>query len=457
MDRSGNWGCCLMSVSEASAAAYVAVHREKHKQLPGGGIAALDAQRAAALEQLARQGLPSQRDEDWKYTSIRSITKSAFAPAEPGGDCPAAFIEKHAIAGLDAWRLVFVDGFFAKTLSDTSGLPGGLHLGGLAEGLRSDGARLSTHLGSALGPIPHGFAAMNSAFVADGALIEIEEGLKLERPIELIFVSGVGGEGLLSLPRNLVRLGAGSQATVIERYLSYSEGRGLNNALTEITLDDRACLDHCVLQTIGERSFHVGGVFASVAKEAILRSTTVTTSGALVRNDARVNLDGELATGHLDGCYLAFGRSHIDNHTHIAHNHPSGISRETYKGVLGDRGRAVFHGRIVVKQDAQKTDSEQSNQNLLLSDEAEIDTKPQLEIYADDVKCAHGATVGQLDETALFYLISRGVDRATARRMLTQAFAADVLNGVQCVPLREHLQSFTAAHLDAVLSDQLPD
>ncbi len=196
---------------------------------------------------------------------------------------------------------------------------------------------------------------------------------------------------------------------------------GLNNALTEIMLDHRACLDRRVLQTIGERSFHVGGVFASAAEEAILRSTTVTTHGALVRNDARVNLDGERATAHLDGCYLAFGRSHRQPHPHCPQ--PSfGISRETYKGVLGDRGRAVFHGRIVVKQDAQKTDSEQSNQNLLLSDEAEIDNTATASAYADDVSCAHGATVGQLDETALFYLISRGVDRATAMTMLTQAF-----------------------------------
>jgi|DEB0MinimDraft_10_1074344.scaffolds.fasta_scaffold00576_11 Fe-S cluster assembly protein SufD len=446
-----------MSIADASAAAYVTAQKQMLAQLPGGGISSLDAHRAGAVDQLARLGLPSQRDEDWKYTSIRSITKSAFTPAEPGGDCPATFFNGHEIANLNALRLVFVDGFFAPALSDHSDLPRGLHIGGMAQGLRDDGARLAAHLGTALGSIPHGFAAMNSAFVADGACVELEAGLRIDRPIELIFVCGVSGEGLLSLPRNLIRLGVGSQATVIERYLSFDRSRGLNNTLTEIILDEGATLDHCVLQSLGERMFHVGGLFASVAKDATLRSTTVTTSGALVRNDARVNLDGERASVHLDGCYLAFGRSHIDNHTHIAHNHPNGISRETYKGVLGDRGRAVFHGRIVVKPDAQKTDSEQNNQNLLLSEEAEIDTKPQLEIYADDVKCAHGATVGQLDETALFYLVSRGVDRATARRMLTQAFAADVLNGVQCEPLREHLQHLASARLDAALSEQASD
>ncbi|MCP4950490.1 MAG: Fe-S cluster assembly protein SufD [Proteobacteria bacterium] len=435
-----------------NAAAYVAAQQDTAAQLPGYGLAALDAGRAAALEQLSRHGLPSQQDEDWKYTSTRSITRAAFKPASAGAPCPADFITQSVIEGLNPYRMVFVDGFLSAALSDLEALPGHVRLRSLAQVLSEDATSVVPSLGRMLGDPPHGFAAMNSAFVADGAVVEIEAHQHLERPIELLFVSGCGDEGLVSMPRTLVLMGEGSHATIIERHCSLKEVRSLNNSLVEIDLGKGATLDYCSLQSQSNRSFHVGGLFAGLAESATLRATTVSTSGALIRNDARINLNGENSTVHLDGCYLVFGRSHVDNHTHISHNSANCVSRETYKGVLGDRGRAVFHGRIVVKQDAQKTDSEQSNQNLLLSEEAEIDTKPQLEIYADDVKCAHGATVGQLDDLALFYLVSRGVKRENARRMLTQAFAADVLDRVESAPLRQYLQSLASDRLSNALS-----
>ena len=256
----------------------------------------------------------------------------------------------------------------------------------------------------------------------------------------------------MSLPRNLVILGEGSQCSIIERHISFGAERSLSNSLTEIILDKNATLNYCCAQDQAERTFHVGGLFARLAHSAKLKATTVTVGKAWVRNDARIDLDAEGAHANLDGAYLAFGRCHVDNHTHISHNAPECTSRECYKGVLGDRGHAVFHGRIVVQPNAQKTDSEQSNQNLLLSADAQIDTKPQLEIYADDVKCAHGATVGQMDEAALFYLVSRGVDRETARRMLTQAFAAEILETVT----PPALQSYLASHVSGRLSPAVP-
>lgn len=441
-----------MSAIVENVSAYVSAQQQRAANLPGSGLGALDASRAAALERLSRFGLPSQRDEDWKYTSIRSITRDAFMPAEAGADCPSQFIRDYAIAKLDACRMVFVDGFFAPELSDVATLADGVSVRSLGQALVDDADAVLAHLGVALGETPHGFAAMNSAFMADGAVVSIAAGAEVDQAIELLFVSGCGGEGLVSLPRNLVTLGEGACATIIERHLTLTDGRNLSNSLSEIVLAANATLDYCSLQMQSDRSFHVGGFFASLAQSSTLRATSVTTSGALVRNDARVNLNEEGASATLDGCYLAFGRSHIDNHTHISHNKPNCVSREMYKGVLGDRGHAVFHGRIVVQQDAQKTDSEQSNQNLLLSESAEVDTKPQLEIYADDVKCAHGATVGQLDESALFYLVSRGVDRVSARRMLTQAFAADVLDRVRSIPLREYLQDLASNRLGAAFS-----
>ena len=438
-----------MSAIEAHAASYVEAQQSKAGELPAAGVAALDRSRAKALDLLSERGLPSQRDEDWKYTSIKPITRSRFSPAIPGNDCPEDFVAAAAVENLDPWQLVFADGFYLPRRSKANGLPEGVQVAGLADALTKKPESIADRLGSVMGEIPHGFAAMNSAFVGDGALVEIAPGVQLEKPIELLFVSGCSGEGFLSLPRNLVILGEGSQANVIERHLSFSQERSLSNALTEIILEKDATLNFCSVQDQAERTFHVGGLFARLAESAKLKATTVTVGEGWVRNDARVNLDAEQAYASLDGAYLVFGRSHVDNHTHISHNAPECTSRECYKGVLGDRGHAVFHGRIVVQPGAQKTDSAQSNQNLLLSADAEIDTKPQLEIYADDVKCAHGATVGQLDEAALFYIVSRGVDRATARRMLTHAFAAEVLEGVELPALQTHLAARVSGQLSS--------
>jgi len=441
-----------MSAMESHAAPYVEAQQAQARELPGAGVAALDRSRSEALEILGERGLPSQRDEDWKYTSIKPITRSRFSPAVSGVDCSEDFIAGSAIENLDAWQLVFADGFHLPHRSKTNGLPEGVQVAGLAEALTRDPGPIVDRLGSAMGKMPHGFAAMNSAFVGDGALVEVAPGVQLEKPIELLFVSGCSGEGFLSLPRNLVILGEGSQCSIIERHISFGAERSLSNSLTEIILDKNATLNYCCAQDQAERTFHVGGLFARLAHSAKLKATTVTVGKAWVRNDARIDLDAEGAHANLDGVYLAFGRCHVDNHTHISHNAPECTSRECYKGVLGDRGHAVFHGRIVVQPNAQKTDSEQSNQNLLLSADAQIDTKPQLEIYADDVKCAHGATVGQMDEAALFYLVSRGVDRETARRMLTQAFAAEILETVT----PPALQSYLASQVSGRLSPAVP-
>lgn len=441
-----------MSAMESHAAPYVEAQQAQARELPGAGVAALDRSRSEALEILGERGLPSQRDEDWKYTSIKPITRSRFSPAVSGVDCSEDFIAGSAIENLDAWQLVFADGFHLPHRSKTNGLPEGVQVAGLAEALTRDPGPIVDRLGSAVGKLPHGFAAMNSAFVGDGALVEVAPGVQLEKPIELLFVSGCSGEGFLSMPRNLVILGEGSQCSIIERHISFGAERSLSNSLTEIILDKNATLNYCCAQDQAERTFHVGGLFARLAHSAKLKATTVTVGKAWVRNDARIDLDAEGAHANLDGAYLAFGRCHVDNHTHISHNAPECTSRECYKGVLGDRGHAVFHGRIVVQPNAQKTDSEQSNQNLLLSADAQIDTKPQLEIYADDVKCAHGATVGQMDEAALFYLVSRGVDRETARRMLTQAFAAEILETVT----PPALQSYLASHVSGRLSPAVP-
>ena len=307
---------------ESHAVSYVEAQQARAGELPAAGVAALDRSRSEALEILGERGLPSQRDEDWKYTSIKPITRSRFSPAVSGVDCSQDFIAGSAIENLDAWQLVFADGFYLAHRSKTKGLPKGVQVAGLAEALTRDPDSIVNRLGSAMGEMPHGFAAMNSAFVGDGALVEVAPGVQLEKPIELLFVSGCSGEGFLSLPRNLVILGEGSQCSIIERHISFGAERSLSNSLTEIILDKNATLNYCCAQDQAERTFHVGGLFARLAHSAKLKATTVTLGKAWVRNDARLARDAEGAHANLDGAYLAFGRCHVDNHTHISHNAP---------------------------------------------------------------------------------------------------------------------------------------
>lgn len=424
----------------SNVADYVSAQQSVAAALPAAGTAWLDSSRDQARTTLAAVGLPSTRQEDWKYTNIKPITRSLFSPvSRPSRWNDQDFVADAQVSGLDSHRLVFADGILVPELSQCDGLPAGVTVAGMADILQRDAGRAEENLGSTLPGLPHGFTAMNSSFIPDGAFVEIGPGIVLEKPIELLFVSACEGEGRLGLPRNLIVCRSGSRASVIERYLSAVEARSLTNAVSEVILDDGARLTHQRIIDESSRSFHVGGLFARLNRDSRLDAYSVTLGGALVRNDVLVNLDATGATVDLVGLYLSRGRSHVDNHTHVIHNCPGGTSREFYKGILFDRSRAVFHGRITVQPDAQQTDAEQRNQNLLLSLDAEVDTKPQLEIYADDVKCTHGATVGQLNETAVFYLRSRGVSERQARRMLTYAFASEILGRIEPSNLRAYL------------------
>ena len=439
-----------MSASSANAAAYVAAYKECSDNLPAIGIPAMDASRRKAIDSLLRLGLPTQKDENWKYTSIKPIIKSTFTPTTSASPCPEEFIKSCLISELNAFILVFSDGFWMPEFSDFSNLPEGVRLTGLGQALREDPEIVTSRLGTAIGQVPHGFAAMNSAFVGDGVFLNIADGICLDKAIEILFISGFSGEGFLSLPRNLVALGNNSKATVVERHITAEGTRVLTNSITELLISDSSELEYSIAQKGNKKNFHVHGLFANLGYESKLKASSVISGGSLVRNDVRVNLDNENAEVDLGGLYIVDGRSHVDNHTHILHNAPNCKSREHFKGVLSGRGHAVFHGRISVKKDAQNTNSELSNQNLLLSRNAEIDTKPQLEIYADNVKCAHGATVGQLDETAIFYLMSRGISYGTAQRMLTEAFAENVVNEITPESLRDHLKVEISGQLSRV-------
>ena len=427
---------------------YLSAHARGMDDLAGGSVGWLKRLRAEGLARFREIGFPKLSDEDWKYTSVRAIEKLDLSPAMPHGNgVAAAAMSPFSITGLDSHRIVFVNGYFSKTLSQPGPPTPGLTVGSLAEVLEHDPDAVEPYLGRITPSAPHGFTALNSAFLADGAYVKLAQGVRVERPIEVVYVATGGNEELSIHPRSLFVAHPDSRATVVERYVALDDSRYLTNAVTEIVLEEGASLEHCRLQEEGKRSFHIGGLFARQEAGSRLTAHSLSLGAALARNDVLLVLEAERAEGVLNGLYLGNGRQHVDNHTHIEHAAADATSREFYKGILDGRARAVFHGRIVVRAGAQHSDAQQQNNNLLLSADAEIDTKPQLEIYADDVKCAHGATVGQLDADQVFYLQSRGVAKKDARSLLTYAFAHDVIGRIAVVPVRERLE--------AVLSDQL--
>jgi Fe-S cluster assembly protein SufD len=344
------------------------------------------------------------------------------------------------VAGMDAvCRLVFVNGYYAPDLSALPALPAGVVLGCLAAALDAHGEQVEAHLGRHARFDDNAFTALNTAFFRDGAFLVLPRNVVLEQPVYLVFLSTAEG-AQVSHTRNLVVAGSGSQASLVEAYAGLGDGVYLTSAVNEIVAEDGAILDHCKVQQEGPGAFHFANTQVRQGRSSNFTSTFAGFGGQWVRNEVRAVLDAEGCECTLNGLYQATGRQHVDNHTVIDHAKPHCASHELYKGILDGQAHGVFNGKIFVRQDAQKTDAKQTNQTLLLSDDATINTKPQLEIYADDVKCTHGATVGQLDAEALFYLRTRGIGKDEARSLLTFAFANDVLGRIKVEPLRRRLE-----------------
>jgi len=411
--------------------------------LPGENLGWLQQARRAAIKHFAGRGFPTLHDEEWKYTSVAAIENVHFAllPAP----CSLALGDLVAARAIPtAHLLVFVNGHLAPALCRPGRLPSGVVLGGLADALSQNPAGLQEALlaaGSA-----SAFADLNLAFMADGAYVRLPPGATVKAPIQLLFIATEAG--LAIQPRNLILAAEGSSAGIVEHHVAVGERSYLTNAVTDIVLGPGATIEHHKLQQESPTAFHIAAV--NVVQDAKSRfvSGSFALGARLARVDIAVALEAEAATCDLDGLYLTDGRQHVDHHTRIDHRQPQCTSRELYKGVLNGASRAVFNGRVVVHPDAQGSDAFQTNHNLLLSENAEIDTKPQLEIWADDVKCSHGATVGQLDEDQVFYLRSRGVGEAPARVMLTRAFAMGIIDRVRLQPLQDRL--------DQLLQGKLP-
>jgi Fe-S cluster assembly protein SufD len=405
--------------------------------LPGQDLPWLAAIRQSARACFAAGGFPSPREEEWKYTNVSVLEKRRFAPL--AGPTPATvdevWLEKRRLR--DAWSLVLLEGRFAPGLSRLEGLPTQVVATGMAEALRDYPQRVEARLGAALGAESHGFLAFNTAFFSDGAFIDIPAGLNLDKPLQILHVR-VRPEGLANT-RSLVHLGANAQAKLVESYTGLEDLAYLTAAVTEIVLGENAGLEHGKVQTEADKAYHFGGLYVKHARHSRFAQHNLAFGSLLARTEIRAELAAD-AECELNGLFLGQGRQHLDNHTLIRHVEPHGTSRETYRGVLAERARGVFQGRIVVHPQAQKTSAEMNSRNLLLSEDAEIDAKPQLEILADDVKCAHGVAIGRLDPESLFYLESRGVDAESARNMLTFAFAHSMIDKIGLDSLRAQAQ-----------------
>ncbi|MGQ0614311.1 MAG: Fe-S cluster assembly protein SufD [Planctomycetaceae bacterium] len=429
--------------------AAVAHYRRGFQEIEGtlAGPEWLGKLRRDALERFADTGFPTTADEDWRYTNVAPLVATPFRPGMPGATPNAAAVATFLPSGASCARLVFCDGHFVPTLSQATLMPAGSFAGSLAGALRRSPALLEPHLAASADRSQGAFGALNAAFFADGAFLHLPRGCCLPEPIYILHLSSNGATPVVTHPRNLFLAGESSHASVVEVYAGSGAGAGLTNAVTEVVAGANASLEHVRIQAEGPRAFHVSSVHSRQERETNYAARAFLFGAALSRNDAWAILDGEGANAILDGLYLAGGSTHVDCHTGIEHRKPNGSSREVYKGILTGRASAVFHGRIHVHPGAQKTDAKQSNANLLLSREAVIDTKPQLEIYANDVKCTHGATIGRLDADALFYLQARGIDAAAARTMLVGAFAHEVTERVRVQPAREWLVRMFDARL----------
>ncbi len=422
-------------------AAYGRRFEELKPSLPGAGIGWLEALRGRAIERLTENGFPTRKIEAFKFTDLTRLNRTAFDPALP----PTNGLAKEALAPYlledgPAHLLVFVDGRHRPELSDLGALPQGVSVASLAEVLAAAPHWLEAALAAPPPSDGEALLAFNTAFMRDGAVLRLAPGVRLETPLHLLFVTSPAGAERAMALRNLILAEEGSSATVLESYAGEGAGRYLTSAVTQVVVGEGAALRHAKLQDEGSDAIHLAATSAALATGSSYASFALSLGGRLARNDIAALLDGSGIDCDLSGAYLGRGRQHLDTTTWIDHAKPGSTSREHYMGVLDESAHGVFQGKITVRPDAQASDAHQLNKNLLLSDRAQVDTKPELEIHADDVKCSHGATAGELDADSLFYLRARGLDEELARRLLIEAFIADVVDHVEATAVREHLK-----------------
>ncbi len=422
---------------------YLSEFEKFEKGLNGESASPLHGVRKSAIAKFAEIGFPTTREEDWRFTNVTPIATREFLPAPSAHDVEvtAGAIEQFVPVSPDDTYLVFVNGQLSSSLSHSGPLPPGVIAGGLAAVLKDKHGVAEKYVTRLAGFDDNGFTALNTAFLRDGAFIAIPDGAQVQGVVHLIFVATGSTREFVVNPRNVIVAGKGSRVSIVERYVSLSAGTYLTNVVSEVVAGEGSIVEHDKLQVEGNGAYHVGTTHIHMMRGSTVTSNSIALGGSIVRNTVTAVLEGEGAECTLNGLSVSQGDQLIDNHTTIDHTMPHCTSHELYKAILDGTSKGVFNGKIFVRQDAQKTDAKQTNKTLLLSDAATIDTKPQLEIFADDVKCTHGAAVGQLDEEQLFYLRARGIGLDAARDLLTLAFANDVISRIHVGALREQLET----------------
>ena len=405
-------------------------------------------QRQSAFDIFQESGFPNTRVEDWKYTDVRPIAKNTFSNiTESNVASDNNEIDEILIKDLDCVNLVFINGTYSEKYSDIKNISSKIVIKSMADALINDESLLKKHLTKHINQELNSFTALNTAFIQDGAYINISANTNIDKPINITYISRDSNHPFATHPRNLIVMGENSNATVIENYVGSGKVNYFTNSVTETVLLQGAVLKHYKIQQEGSSAFHIASLNTSQSKDSRFESHLVSIGGALVRNNINASLNEEGAEIIMNGLYMTEDVQHVDNHTRVDHLKPHTQSHQNYRGVLNGKSRGVFNGKVVVHPQAQKIEAYQNNANLLLSDDAEIDTKPELEIYADDVKCTHGATVGQLDDDMLFYLRSRAVDEKTARSLLTYAFADEVISEINLKEIQNKLERLIIGRL----------
>jgi Fe-S cluster assembly protein SufD len=437
-------------VATPSAAQQLEADFQSLAEATNGAPGWLQEHRRAGMARFRHAGFPTTRHEAWRFTDVKAIAHTPFALARPPADgavTPEA-VREFVVPGVQPLVAVFVNGRFAPRLSSLGELPAEVRVGSLEDASRQVPAVVERHLGRYASIEGNPFTALNAGFTRDGAFVLVPRNVVVAAPIQLLFVSDpLGGGSFVTHPRSLIVVEPGAQVSLVESYVGAGDGPYWTNAVTETVVGENARVDAYRVQREGPNGFHTATAQTYQARSSVYSCITFAFGGTLTRHDLGAVLDGEGAEATLDGLSVLGDRQHVDVHTTLDHAKPHCTSWEFFNGVFDGRARGVFNGRIIVREGAQKTDSKQTNNNLLLSRQARADSQPQLEIYADDVKCTHGATLGPIDDQQVFYLQSRGLDAAAARSLLTYGFAAEILSNVRLDALRDAMDRLVRARL----------
>jgi Fe-S cluster assembly protein SufD len=430
---------------------YVSNFKSFEEKLNGHSNSFLQAVRKDGLKQLSVLDFPAKRTEDWKYTDVAPILEQFFVPAVNSSvaEYSKEEIKKYLFHDFDYHLIVFINGIFSKELSEIGELPSGVIMGSLNKITLENPELIKNYIHKISG-IDNAFNALNTAYAFDGLVIIVPDFIIVEKPVQVLYLNTSNNDLILSSPRNIVIAGKNSQVSIVANYSGSGSKSYFSNIITEVYSDEYSLIDFYKIQNEIDESYHIEKFQVQQKNNSIVNHYNISFGGAIVRNDINSLIDGQNTETHLYGIYLAHGKQHMDNHTFIDHAKPNCISNELYKGILEHNSHGVFNGKIIVRRDAQKTNAYQQNKTILLSKSAKIDTKPQLEIFADDVKCSHGATVGQLDDISEFYIRSRGVPQELAKSMLIRAFANDVIEKIKIEQLRAQINHMIFQHLSRI-------